>query len=379
VYILAVLSESINGELETDLKINMWVIVEDTCWNRATTLVEFWIAPTVESAASIGRQCDEPDYTPVEVGQGSFTSRSVIRGFTLSHQDRLPIEKVTSAALLSNGLILGAIGNAQSLFRDEDFNQDDWLRNGGQRYIGRITVRITLTPWSVDLANILTICRKEQVSSSILDISKFSFSSCAPLRGRQNRGLTVQLNFGGQTSEKSTRMYIQCRDRSSTSCISMLPVDVRDYFDDVRRDANGNLVSANQHQFLQLSDVVIQNAGLSPVGVRAIRLNFDLGSASSTDSYDWGIDAPPSWTLPLDSNLRKNTLIHDCNLGDIDWCSFDFYYSSLTPSDRDLWVQRQHGADENPQVMTEFRNYLTVYGLDDFRFIAPPPIVPRRL
>jgi len=63
-----------------DLKINMWVQFADQCGNIGVGKVEFWVAPSLESAAAQGRTCDEAD-TDMIGYQGSifsFSSDNVI-------------------------------------------------------------------------------------------------------------------------------------------------------------------------------------------------------------------------------------------------------------------------------------------------------------
>jgi hypothetical protein len=58
-----------------DMHIYMWVSVSDSCGNSAIGKVEFWVAPSLEAAASQGRTCDEPDSNlGPYVSGSSFTS-----------------------------------------------------------------------------------------------------------------------------------------------------------------------------------------------------------------------------------------------------------------------------------------------------------------
>merc|ERR1712087_701717 len=78
--------------------------------------------------------------------------------------------------------------------------------------------------------------------------------------------------------------------KSICGLLLKIPVDVRDYYDDVRRDTKGNLVAASaEHEFVKLQEVVVQNAGPYPVGVRQITLDFELGSLSSEDDHDYDL------------------------------------------------------------------------------------------
>jgi len=348
-----------------DLKINMWIIVEDSCWNTATTLVEFWIAPSVESAASIGRQCDEPDYTPVAIGEGSFTSAQVISGAAMvdSNLDRLFIKDVSWEALLSHGLVLGAVGNAQSLFQG-GFNLDD------QKYLGTIMLRVRLTTWSVDLKRLVGRCLQDAVSTTVVIQADFPWSKCAPLRSRANdQKLEALLNFVGTSTQtnKATKIILDCNGGPG-ECVGQRSYDIRNYYDDVRMDGNGNLQAVNpENQFVTLQSVTIQNAGLTPVGVRSVEVEFWGNGGNTKAEYDYGMDPPPSWTLQ-NGNLKEATLINECDTAGIDWCSFDFYSTTLSDDQKLEWIERQRG-----QFLQDgsFRNSLSLEGLVGFRILAP--------
>jgi len=69
-----------------DHTINLWVEVEDRCGNSATAKVEFWISPSLETAAAKGRACDHSD---ADIGMYS-------RPFAFTSDDKISPAEWTS-------------------------------------------------------------------------------------------------------------------------------------------------------------------------------------------------------------------------------------------------------------------------------------------
>jgi len=284
---------------------------------------------------------------------------------TDSNLDRLSIQEVSWAALLSHGLVLGAVGNAQSLFQGE-FSRED------QNYIGTIAVNVQLTTWSQDLVHLVQRCREGQVSTTLVSQTDFPWSKCLAFSGRVTRKLEVLLNFFGVASQTNKATKIVLNNVGPHAMQGHTAIDIRNYYDDVRMDGNGNFQVGNpENQFLSLSSVTVQNAGLTPVGVRNVKVTF-LGPAGGSEAeYDYGMDPSPSWTLDPDNtnfnNLKEATLINECNTAGIDWCSFDFYTTTLDASQKQEWVERQTG-----QFLQDgsFRNSLSLE-LVGFKIMPP--------
>jgi len=60
--------------------------------------------------------------------------------------------------------------------------------------------------------------------------------------------------------------------------------------------------------------------------------------------------------------------VNECKTGAIDWCSFDFYETTLSVESQQRWVQRQNNPEDD-----SFRNGLRISRWPTFNLFVPQP------
>jgi hypothetical protein len=312
-----------------DLKILLWVTVEDDCGNSAMTSVEFWIAPSLEAAGAQGRQCDDPDFSPADLGDmGAFQSDDRLTPGSLNWdtQDFPSLSQVTRHHLHTANLIGGAFRpdwtSPTEGWLDQDVPRLEW------EYQFRVSITVVLPGWVMHLTDFLNKC--DETSKFSANIHSFNLDHCRnrdfPWTPKMHAHLLWERQSG---SNKATILPLPCHSTGSVfRCAGDLNLDVRNFLISSDTWDVSQLAAIGNQELHSLAEVEIISDSDIPFTIDAVYVMMAKRFDETPSLQPTGRhmvrnpnrpESKPSWA----GGEEKFTLIDRCQVGDINWCRPD--------------------------------------------------------